>query len=79
MRRPVTVTVADSHLAQIDDLAQALRDVGLEVDGVLGAIGVITGSLPAEQPLESIESLPGVAAVEEQKTFRLAPPDADVQ
>jgi len=79
MRRQVTVTVADSHVAQIDELAQALRDAGMEVDGILRAIGVITGSLPAEQQLGSIESLPGVAAVEEQKTFRLAPPDADVQ
>ena len=79
MRRQITVTVADSHVAQIDDLAHTLRDAGLKVDGVLDAIGVITGSLPAEQRLQSIGSLPGVAAVEEQATFQIAPPDADVQ
>jgi hypothetical protein len=79
MRRQITVTVADSHVAQIDDLAGRLRAAGMEVDGVLGAIGVITGSLPAEQRLQSIQSLPGVAAVEEQATFQIAPPDADVQ
>jgi hypothetical protein len=79
MRRHVTVTVADAHVARIDDLAGRLREAGMEVDGVLGAIGVITGSLPAEQPLASIARLPGVAAVERQQAFKIAPPDADVQ
>jgi hypothetical protein len=78
MRRHVTVTVAGSHAGALEDVAEALRAAGLEVEQVLGALGVITGSAE-ESALASIEALPGVASVEEQTTFQLAPPDADVQ
>ncbi|MDX6683136.1 MAG: hypothetical protein QOG94_3175 [Solirubrobacteraceae bacterium] len=74
----VTVTVADSALAEIEQLAGRLRRAGMAVDAVLGAIGIITGSV-ASARLASIRTLPGVAAVEEQTTFQIAPPDADVQ
>jgi hypothetical protein len=74
----VTVTVADSALADIEQLAGRLRRAGMAVDAVLGAIGIITGSV-ASARLASIRTLPGVAAVEEQTTFQIAPPDADVQ
>jgi hypothetical protein len=78
MRRRVTVTVADSHVAGIDELADRLRHAGMDVDGVLGAIGIITGSVPIER-LSSIEALAGVAAVEKEMTLGVAPPDVDVR
>jgi hypothetical protein len=78
IRHRVTVTVADSHAADIDELADRLRQAGMDVDDVLRAIGIITGSVPIEQ-LSSIEALPGVAAVEKQLTLGIAPPDADVR
>jgi hypothetical protein len=78
MRRHVTVTAADSHAGALDDLAERLAQAGMQVEQVLGALGVITGSLEDEQ-LAAVAGLRGVAAVEEQATFGLAPPDADVQ
>ena len=75
---PVTVTVADSHLAGIDDLVERLRRAGMQVDAVHAAIGIVTGSAPTAQ-LAAIRALPGVAAVEEQTTFRIASPDADAR
>ena len=78
MRRNITVTVADSHLAGIDELAAQLRDAGMEVDGVLAAIGVVTGSVDSER-LAAIAALPGVAALEVERTVHLPPPDAGVQ
>lgn len=78
MRRHVTVTVADSHAGELDDVAGRLARAGMQVEQVLVALGVVTGSVEDAQ-LAAIEALPGVAAVEQQASFRLAPPDADVQ
>jgi hypothetical protein len=78
MRRSVTVTVADPQAGAMEELATRLRQAGMEVDQLLGALGVITGSAD-ESRLAAIEALPGVAAVEAQASFQLPPPDADVQ
>jgi hypothetical protein len=74
----VTVTVHDDQLAEIDQLADRLRAAGMRVDQVLSNIGVITGALPQEKR-SAVREMPGVAAVEEETTFRISPPDADVQ
>ncbi len=76
--RAATVTVADSHLGRVEDVARRLRDAGMEVEQVLATIGVITGTLPAAQ-LAALASIEGVAAVDEQTRFQIPPPDADVQ
>jgi hypothetical protein len=76
--QPITVTVADDHASRIHDVADRLRAAGMRVDQVLGAAGVITGSVPGPRR-PAIEALPGVAAVEDERSFQIAPPDADVQ
>jgi len=78
MRRLVTVTVDDAHVGAIDEVAGRLRDAGMEVASVLAAVGIITGSVPVAR-MPAIEAVEGVAAVQEQTSFKLAPPDADVQ
>ena len=78
MRSGVTVTVADSHAGDVDEVAGRLRDAGMEVTQVLATAGVITGSVEASR-LATIAGLAGVAAVEPQASFQIAPPDADVQ
>ncbi len=74
----VTVTVQDDHLAHIDELADRLRNAGMRVDQVLRPVGVITGSVSSAQR-RMIETVPGVAAVEDETTFQIPPPDADIQ
>ena len=76
--RLVTVTVDEAHAGAIDEVAARLRDAGMDIDRVLGAIGVITGAVPASR-LHVIEAVEGVASVEEQTSFKLPPPDAEVQ
>ena len=76
--RAVTVTVAESHLAPIEEVVQRLREAGMEVEQVLPAIGVITGTVPAAQ-LSALSGVEGVASIEEQTEFRIPPPDAEVQ
>ena len=74
--RAVTVTVAESHLAQIEDVAARLREAGMEVEQVLPAIGVITGTVPAAR-LAALEQVEGVASIEEQTNSEIPPPDAE--
>ena len=80
-RRPVTaviVTVDDAHLAGLGAVADTLRERGLQVEQVLGGLGLITGELPAGRPLAALRVV-GVAAVEEARSVRLPPPDAPVE
>lgn len=74
----VTVTVHDDQLPDIDELADRIRDAGMRVDQVLHSMAVITGSVPSAQRA-MIETVPGVAAVEDEATFQLPPPDAEIQ
>jgi len=72
----ISVTVEDGSDA--GTVAERLRAAGVRVDKVLSSIGVVTGSVAQDRKPE-IARIEGVAAVEEQNTFRLPPPDADVQ
>lgn len=78
MSDQVTVVVSDDHLDGIEALADRLRAVGMRVDQVLPAIGVITG-LIARGRRAAISEILGVAAVEESSTVQLPPPDSDIQ
>ncbi|MGY1649639.1 hypothetical protein [Geodermatophilus sp. SYSU D01119] len=73
-----SVTVDDGHLADLDAVASALRDSGMQVERVLGSLGLITGSAPpdARPGLLAVE---GVTSVDEQLRYSLPPPDAPVQ
>jgi hypothetical protein len=70
----ITVTVS----GDADVVAQELRAAGMSVDQVLGAAGVVTGSVAAGKRA-SLADLSGVASVEAEHTFQIAPPDAEVQ
>jgi hypothetical protein len=74
----IIVTASDDQVARIDELADRLRAAGMHVDLLLRPAGVITGSVPASQRA-AIGEVPGVAAVENEGSVQLAPPDADVQ
>jgi hypothetical protein len=74
----LSVTVTDTHLARIDEVAAALRGSGLRVGQVHRAIGIISESIP-DSRRQSLETVAGVAAVETDTTFQLPPPDAPVQ
>ncbi len=73
-----SVTVDDGHLAEMDSVARALRDSGMEVERVLGTLGLITGRAPVDAR-PSLLAVEGVTSVDEQLRFQLPPPDAPVQ
>jgi hypothetical protein len=74
----IIVTIAGDQAAGIDPVVQRLREAGMQVDQVLGAIGMVTGSAPASR-WPQIEAVPGVVSVEREGSFRLPPPDSEVQ
>jgi cation transporter-like permease len=76
MDEQITVTVAAD--ADIEAVAEQLRAAGMTVEQVLRAVGVITGTVAAEQRA-ALADLPGVLAVEPEQAFRLPPPDSGIQ
>jgi hypothetical protein len=74
----ITVTVDDEHLARIGDVAAELRAHGMQVDQVLGGVGVISGSVPEDRQ-QSLQAVAGVKYVEASPPFQIPPPDAPVQ
>ena len=78
MDEKVTVTVGDDHVGDIARVVSQLKAEGMTVDQVLEVVGMITGSVPSERRA-AIEGLPGVVSVENEHTFQIPPPDAEVQ
>jgi hypothetical protein len=62
----------------MDDVAEALRENGMQIREVLPAVGVIYGSLP-EDANTSLEALAGVQAVTDSLSVQLPPPDSPIQ
>ncbi|MBD2020765.1 ketohydroxyglutarate aldolase [Leptolyngbya sp. FACHB-36] len=74
----LTVSVADSHLDRILDVAEGLRAAGLQVQQIMDAIGVIIGTCEAEQ-VGALSQVAGVAHIEKAQGFQLQPPDSPIQ
>jgi hypothetical protein len=64
--------------ADVAGLAGKLRGAGAEVQATLEAIGVIN-VWADEAAVNALRGVPGVAAVEEEGTVQLPPPDSEVQ
>lgn len=72
------VSVADEYVDDLPAVVAGLRRAGLVVDEVLEVIGAVTGSIDADATAD-LESVPGVASVERQRSYKLPPPDSDLQ
>ncbi|XVV05890.1 hypothetical protein ACQPW3_11045 [Actinosynnema sp. CA-248983] len=65
---PVAVTVADGIAPST--VVPALERAGMAVDRVLDAVGVVTGTVPAEGVF-ALREVPGVVHVERQRQVGL--------
>lgn len=74
----ITVTVAEPDRVQITNVAQRLRSAGMEIDQVLEALGMITGTVPAGK-MAALAVLDGVASVDEELRYQLPDPGDEVQ
>jgi hypothetical protein len=61
-----------------EPVAEQLRAAGMTVEQVLGAVGIVIGSIDSER-LGLLAAVPGVVAVELDRPVQLAPPDAEIQ
>ena len=74
----VTVTVDRQHESAIGDVVGALRAAGMQVDQVLDAVGVVTGTIDDEAE-PSLHAVEGVESVDRALRFQLPPPDSPIQ
>lgn len=74
----ICVVVDEGHRAGIEDVARSLGTRGMRVEQVLASLGMVTGSV-GEDRVPALEAVDGVAAVAEQRRYRLPPPDGAVQ
>ncbi len=77
-RVEILVSIADDWLERADEVEAALRRAGVEIDSRLEATGIIVGTA-TEDVTRGLGSIPGVAAVEVSRTFRIPGPDSPVQ
>jgi hypothetical protein len=73
----INVTVPEATPSQLKSVKASLVRQGVEVDAVLDAIGIITGTV-AESRLSSLKAGAG-ATVELEGTVQIPPPDAPLQ
>jgi len=74
-KRALVVTLSGDR--PIGEVARDLRNAGLEIDQLLDAIGVVTGSARPEQ-LSTLRGVAGVADVSFDQPVDIGPPDNDV-
>lgn len=74
----INVTVAEGGTLTVQQVAEQLRSNGMEVERVLEAVGIITGSAP-DDLRTTLEALEGVASVDEEVRFQLPDPNDDIQ
>lgn len=74
----VSVSVANAHLSQIQQISQQLQSSGMNVEQTLSSIGVINGSIQSDR-LNSLYQIEGVQNVESQQSYQLAPPSSNIQ
>ncbi len=77
-RVKVLVGVDDEHIDDLAGVIDRLKAAGLHVDEAMETLGTVTGSVDSTR-LDTVRAVEGVSDVETSRTFKLAPPDSDVQ
>jgi len=72
------VTVDESHLSRLQEIAESLRAQGLKDIQTLAGIGAITGRGRPDS-ISALRRVSGVAAAEIAGTVQIAPPESDIQ
>ena len=72
----VIVSVDDEHVDAIDEVADRLRERGMQVDQVLASVGIVTGSV---QDVPALDAVPGVMSVDREEVIDIGPPDGEIQ
>ena len=74
----LTLSVSDSHVKHLDNIAKAAQKAGMKVERRLDDLGVLTGSIDASK-VDKLHGIAGVTHVEEDREVGIAPPGSPVQ
>ncbi|MEB3311379.1 MAG: hypothetical protein VKJ02_14220 [Snowella sp.] len=61
----IIITVDDTHLPDIQSVANHLQQEGMSVENILAISGIITGAVPCSRKA-SLQKVPGVASLEDE-------------
>ena len=64
------ISVRDSHLGSLDEIAKPAEQAGMEVDARMPNIGVVSGLIEPDR-VDNLRAIEGVQDVEEDKKFDL--------
>ena len=73
----IIVTLQDVYCDQIAEVADHLRNAGMTVENIMEPLGMIAGSIEAGKK-GALSRVKGVAHVETNRQFQLAPPDSKI-
>jgi hypothetical protein len=74
----VNVAVSEDYQKRFADMVRRLKKAGMEVDQQWENLGIIGGRIDEEQ-IERLKRFKGVAGVEVDQEYQLAPPESEVQ
>lgn len=74
----LSVVVKDSHLPKFREVVKSLKQAGMTIENELKSVGIVTGSVD-EMKIDRLREVEGVAEVEPEQSFQIAPPESDVQ
>ena len=74
----LSLSISDSHMDRIDEVAAAATRAGMTVEQRLPDLGVLTGEIDRDK-LVRLRQVDGISDVEEERTVRIPPPDSPVQ
>lgn len=74
----VSISIDDDHVNKISEIVKSLQSVGMDVEQTLPSIGIISGSVSSDQ-LNNLNGIEGVQHVESERSYKLAPPDSNIQ
>ena len=72
------VTVQDAYLERVQEVAHDLEEAGLAIDRVLGSLGQVVGHAE-DSGRARLAGVRGVASIESERRFGIAPPDSGLQ
>jgi hypothetical protein len=72
----VNVAIAKDH--QFSEVVEQAQAAGLNVEQSLDGLRVVSGSIEVDK-LEDLDRVPGVVAVDLERSFQLPPPASPVQ
>jgi len=74
----LSVSISDSHMGRVSDVAAAAERAGMNVEQQLPQIGALTGTIEQDQ-LQALRRVAGIQHVEEEREVGIAPPGGRVQ